>query len=241
MLLSRFELAEYRIGAIPALLWQRVGEEDGALILVLHGLGDWKLGSYPVWLSFSLAQAGFRALALDARSHGARADFRLWEEAGSGEGFMECIESTAQDLSRLLDHFQAEAAGVVGFSLGGYVAYRAAAQEPRLKALASIGASPDFSDSLSAVPGMGLSLNQELLRRMESLNPITGLSSGPKIAILILAGEADEYLSAPGLARTRQALAQAGHRVKLVRYPGVGHEITPEMISEVIRFFRQHL
>lgn len=235
--MNRFELREYRVGSIPALLWQKEEERDGPFILVLHGLGDSRLGGYPVWLSYSLAQAGFRALAIDARFHGARADPGIL--AGSSQLFLSCIEETAQDLAKILDYFQVEKAGAVGFSLGGYIGYWAAAKDPRLKVLATIGAAPDFSALPSVAQGLGLSIDDKLKARIDALNPVVKLRSSYGLQILILAGEADEYLPVQGLTAAQHILGGATERIRVVRYPGVGHEITLEMVDEVISFLKR--
>ena len=95
----------------------------GDTVVLLHGFTSSLVGTWerPGWLD-ELARAGFRALALDLRSHG-RSD-RVYEPG-------ECTTATlAADVVALLDHAGVESADVFGFSLGGGLALQLAMDAP---------------------------------------------------------------------------------------------------------------
>jgi pimeloyl-ACP methyl ester carboxylesterase len=93
------------------------GEPDGAPLVLLHGLGSdgtsWD-GTAP-----ALAAAGHRVYAPDARGHG-----------GSERPGDYSLELMRDDTLALLDALGIGSAAVIGHSMGGAVAYLAAAHAP---------------------------------------------------------------------------------------------------------------
>jgi len=94
------------------LAYDDVGDRDGEPIVLLHGFAadrrlNWKL---PGWYD-TLANAGYRVLALDARGHGLSAkpsDIDAYRPEG-----------IAGDALRLLDHLELRKACLLGYSMGG--------------------------------------------------------------------------------------------------------------------------
>jgi dienelactone hydrolase len=115
------------------------------VVIVLHGTGGTKEGQVPVLRQ--LAKAGFAAVAIDGRYHGART------KAGGGsleyqQAMLRTFRTgkehpflydTVWDAMRLIDYLAttdwADTAriGMIGFSKGGMETYLAAAVDPRVK------------------------------------------------------------------------------------------------------------
>jgi 3-oxoadipate enol-lactonase len=97
-----------RVPGLPGLAVELAGE--GPLVVLMHGIG----GNRSNWQGqlAPLAAAGYRAAAWDARGYGDSDDY---------EGPLEFGEFSA-DLQRLLDHFGAARAHLVGLSMGGRIA-----------------------------------------------------------------------------------------------------------------------
>ena len=96
------------IGPAPKIAVDYAGQGD--LVVFLHGIGgnrrNWR-AQLPVF-----AAAGFRAVAWDARGYGDSDDY---------DGPLD-FYAFRDDLARVLDHFSAETANIVGLSMGGRIA-----------------------------------------------------------------------------------------------------------------------
>lgn len=101
------------------------GPVDGRPVLLLHGI---TLGAevWPYQLG-SLADEGFRVLAVDQRGHGGSLD------PGPGQPEM-TLERLAADVEDVLDAFDLSGAVLVGHSMGGMVALTLMGAHPELAA-----------------------------------------------------------------------------------------------------------
>jgi pimeloyl-ACP methyl ester carboxylesterase len=102
-----------------------------------------------------LASAGFVAVGVDAVGHGRRRavdlDARIARAPGGARGVMlELAAATAGELPALLAAAGAEGlgdpacVGIVGVSMGGYLAYRAAQTLPGVRAVVAVLGSPEW-------------------------------------------------------------------------------------------------
>lgn len=91
----------------PTIAYDEAG--DGPLVVFLHGIG----GNRTNWHEqvSALADAGYRAVAWDARGYGGSDDY---------DGPLAFPDFSA-DLARLLDHLGAPTAHLVGLSMGGRI------------------------------------------------------------------------------------------------------------------------
>ena len=107
--------AAVRGGALAGGVWN-ARSNDATTVLAVHGI----TASHLAWPAVAARLGGIRMIAPDLRGRG-RSN-RLPEPWG--------IRDHADDLARVLDHFEIERAVVLGHSMGGFVAVRLADQYP---------------------------------------------------------------------------------------------------------------
>lgn len=111
--------------ALPAYLLPSTREPAAATVLVHGGFDSVIEEFYPIWQR--VAAAGFDVIAFD----------------GPGQGGARTLNGLTFDhdwekpVGAVLDHFRIERAALVGISMGGYWALRAAGREPRIDRVVS--------------------------------------------------------------------------------------------------------
>ena len=230
---------------LPCLVIAREGlPKDAQLVVALHGLGSCKekmLGGL-----YEFAQIGCRTVAMDLRLHGARPEAAMREERLQADYFgatAEIIEETAQDISRLLDHFGADQAAIHGISLGGYITFAALLAEPRLRVASVALGSPDW---LGPLRRFGVGPGHPAYDRAAALNPLDLLPLIlPPRPLLMLHGAQDEMVPADGVValeeRLRPLYAAQPERLKLELFPGLGHAYPDEMLRQTVAWFERYL
>ncbi|MUP44574.1 alpha/beta hydrolase [Gramella sp. BOM4] len=109
---------------------------EGEVVLLLHGLGSTKAD----W-DFQKDELSkhFRIIAPDMRGHGNSSIPENEEDYG--------VEQTAYDMKLLMDELQIEKCHVVGFSMGGALAFELAVKYPNLiDKLIIVNTAPDFNN-----------------------------------------------------------------------------------------------
>jgi dienelactone hydrolase len=219
------------VAGVPALLRYRGSPEVAAgrgTVLFYHGFGGTK--ERPDAYLTALAEAGFLAVSLDAVGHGERrlADFDLifneerWDAdfEATETDFLKLIDDTAAEVPSIIDDLlsrgwaREDGVGVSGRSLGGNVCYAAVLADTRVRAIAPIVGSPEWT-----------------LPRPHS--PHHHPDRFFPAAILSQAAEFDEHCP-PGPIRAFHAALKPWYtrepdRIRYVEYPGVGHFLTPEL------------
>ena len=105
----------------------------GEPVLLIHGFASNSEVNWvgPSWVE-TLADAGYRAIALDNRGHGESQ--KLYDQSAYGAPMM------AEDAHRLLDHLEIKAAHVMGYSMGARIGSFLAINHPeRVKSLVLSG------------------------------------------------------------------------------------------------------
>ena len=243
---ERYTLShEWLAGDLPVLTVNR--EEllpDAPLVLVLHGLGGSK--ERMLFALYEFARTGCRAVALDIRMHGERPDAETREARLGADYFgttADMIEGTAQDISRLLDHFGATRTAIHGVSLGGYITFTALVAEPRLQVATVAMGSPDW---VSPLRRFGLASGYPAYDRAVQMNPLDLLPQAlPPRPLLMLHGAADEVVSPDGVVALEQRLRPlyAAHpeRLALEIYPGLGHSYNDDMLRRSVEWTERFL
>lgn len=146
------QTTEWRIEGrgVPVRISRPASGRRAPPVLVVHGLSAAKESHDKE--AASLARAGFTAIAMDAPHHGAR-QTPLLDEIREATGapahaiLLRMVREAAEEIPRLVDHLAAEGhgpVGIVGVSMGAYIALAAAAREPRITAVVSLLGSPDW-------------------------------------------------------------------------------------------------
>lgn len=244
-------IEKHRVGGeITVLTFETTddGDAGGAagrpLVFVLHGLMSRK--ERHLELCLQLSDAGFLACTLDARLHGERTGPETAALGGElnaafALAFAEAILGTAMDLAIVADYFERPRYGVIGHSMGGYVALKAAVTDPRAAVIVSIAGNPDWT----LLPdGARLPPVAEALAREES--PIThSIEIWPR-PLLLLHGAQDRTVPIQGARSLYSALLAARYaedpsRVALVEYPEAGHDFLPDMALRSVDWMRRYL
>lgn len=216
------------------------------LVFVAHGLLSRK--ERHIELCLDLARAGFLACTLDARHHGERATPEA--EAGlSGEmnaaflaAFAEAVVGTVEDLGTLADYFERDRYGVVGHSMGGFIALKAAVTDPRAAVIVSIAGNPDWAGLVP--PGARLTPEQRAWLLRES--PLALRDRFRPRPLLLLHGNPDEVVPVYGARALHAALrprydAEDPSRLALIEYPGAGHALLPDMAARAVDWIARFL
>jgi pimeloyl-ACP methyl ester carboxylesterase len=113
-------MASFHNGAVEIAY---LDEGHGDPVVLVHGFASNKEVNWvhPGWVN-TLTRAGFRAIALDNRGHGASS--KLYEPAAYHSATM------ADDVRALMDHLQIARADVMGYSMGARIAAFLAVNHP---------------------------------------------------------------------------------------------------------------
>ncbi|MGD9739961.1 MAG: alpha/beta fold hydrolase [Bauldia sp.] len=134
----------------------------GAAVVLIHGLG----GSSDLWPNAGLFPIeGFRTIAIDARGHGL---------SGKPAGAEAYGIAMAEDVARLLDHLEIEAAHLVGYSMGAEIALRFTVEHPEAVLSLTVGGSgwsgaPEYE--LYQYVGMSLGAATSFAEWVRSMQP----------------------------------------------------------------------
>lgn len=136
----KYERVPFKSGYLPVYIMKHPENSKG--VIVMHGGYDSFMQEF-VRYAMYLYEAGY--------------DVYLFEGAGQGEVLCRCnIKMTPQwesSVSTVLDHYNLNDVTLIGISLGGYLATRAAAYEPRIKRLVMYDLIYDFYGSVVARAG----------------------------------------------------------------------------------------
>jgi pimeloyl-ACP methyl ester carboxylesterase len=166
---------------LPAMIVPAHGREKETILL--HGGFDSFMQEFVEWAEF-LAEAGYRVVLFEGPGQGA---------ALRHNGLVMSPE-WERPVAAVLDHFGIQGCTILGVSLGGCLAPRAAAFEPRLRRVVAFDVLDDFFDCFAARGGDELAHHlRQLLetRQRDELNQLA--------ARLIAASPATEWALAHGM------------------------------------------
>lgn len=231
-------------GSTLAGWWIPGGLPTAPTVILAHGWGRNAARMLP-YIEI-LHPAGYDLVAFDARNHG-RSDR---DGFASMKKFSEDIRAVADEVARRRGEAN-PAFGVVGLSVGGAAAIHAAAYDPRLAAVATVGAFAHPGETMRPpepwrsvlAPGMPLALRFIEWRvgaRLDELAPERAISRAGA-AFLLVHGERDEIVP---VAHLRRLAAAAGPRAETWVMPGRGHSdphLEPGFAERLRGFFAARL
>jgi pimeloyl-ACP methyl ester carboxylesterase len=146
---TRHQVA-YRDSALPAYRLPAIGVPSRGAVLLHGGFDSLIEELFAIWQR--IAAAGFDVVAFDGPGQG----------GARALGGLTFDHDWEKPVGAVLDHFGLDAAGLVGFSMGGYWALRAAGREPRIDRVVSW---PPVYDWLTRVPGPLRGATRAMLHR----------------------------------------------------------------------------
>lgn len=234
------ETTRTTLNGVPAIVERPSGREPVATVLVFHGATASKeeaAGGFA-----GLTAHGIEVVYLDAALHGERADGdheTVARELGGYRNFVwESVRRTCLEMPAVLDALGERRLGVIGTSMGGYVAHWLLAREPRVRAGVTISTTAIWHDP--AVTG-------ETAAWLEANRPSDRADVVPPRPVLVVHGELDGSVpTAAGLgshARLALAYERAGcpERLGLYLAPGMAHATSPEMTRRAVDWLGRHL
>lgn len=243
-----------RIGEVPVLEYAAVDAAPRRPgLLVYHGWTGRKEDS--AGLANDLVDEGFFVIAADAVGHGER------RREGEFVGLPQTMVRTAAEVDEIIAAYDQDPRvdtsrmGFLGYSMGGGIGLKyLAASGKRLRAVVSVITTPVWAVPVITPEGVealkatyGPLYSEEAVeagrRYAEAEQPLNTYRAMAGTPLLLLNGQDDRLVPPEGVVRfydLLRAVAPPG-QVKLVLYPGVGHETKPEMRTEALAWLKRHL
>lgn len=236
------------VGEMPVVVMAPEAAGRYPVVIGLHGLGGNKETMIP--LLQPLAAMGYVAAVPDARFHGERFD-PVWAQFAQTDeraAVVRAVAETAAELPALLDALLARpdarpaadgGAGICGVSFGALTLYDAVPREPRFTVAVSLIGGGIFPRD----PAAEAAMTPEGRAMMEARDVRRNLPAFTHLAFLLLAGADDTRLPTAYTQALYDALAPQMDpaRLRLTIEPGIGHEVTFNMATETIGWFRRFL
>ena len=236
---------------IPVLFYYPEGVENVPVVFCMHGYSCSKYENENI--GAKLAEEGFFAVLPDARMHGERgiSDFpEKFDNTNFFRNFFNVVKETAEDVTRIIDYLKdiKEAdigrVGITGISMGGHTAFMAAAYDKRIKAVAPIIGTPDWTGLFDFHPNLTRP-DGEFLDYIMQFDPLTHYENFYPAALLVQNGVEDDTVPITGARCLDEKLKglykDIPERYRLIKYPETGHEVVQNMIDEAVNWFRRYL
>ncbi|HEY0867223.1 MAG TPA: alpha/beta fold hydrolase [Fimbriimonas sp.] len=222
-----------RFGEMPYAILTREGGGTRPYVIVQHGY----TGSLDTEIPYGrrFAELGYTALVTEADLHGQRAsdEGRARFESDFPRTMGAVVEASIRSIKGLMDEIGVEEAGYFGISMGGFIGFRLASEDPRVKVLCPLISHPvsywaDRTGDPERIRAMDPSLHPERLAHC---------------AVLIQNGLADEVVPIDEARKLFQKLSLLlpPDRCRMIEYPGVGHEVPEAMVESSLRWMQKHL
>ncbi|MBW2411699.1 MAG: alpha/beta fold hydrolase [Deltaproteobacteria bacterium] len=251
------ELETGEIAGIPILSGYSSDEGIGSrpLVILSHAFQS----SKEFWQDkmVSLARAGYYTVALDNRGHGERKGPDFKSQVLEKDGFnlyevRRLIKETADDIPTLIDHFSSHQSvdaariGMVGVSMGGFIAFRALVIDDRIGVAAPVIASPYFDEKPGDVPLVNRpEINRALDVYSQKFSPAYHPDQFYPRAILIQVGGQDKHLDAGRVRQFYESLKSKYHqkpeKLKFIQEENTGHQFTASMWRHATKWLEKNL
>lgn len=176
----------------------------------------------------------------------------------------EIIVQTARDVETLVAHFgesrQADTSkiGLTGFSMGGFATFYIAANNPDIRVAVPIAGLPGFAARWSDVvletssyemwaEAMGevQAETEKRLAFMEAIDPFEKLTSFHPKPLMMVYGDKDidspKKYAVDLYRKLKPLYAACPDRLRLNIHDEAGHQLTPDMIQDICRWFSRYM
>jgi cephalosporin-C deacetylase-like acetyl esterase len=277
MMMKKTILEQDSVCGVPLIFCAPAEPKKLPLVFFIHGYsGDKRSG---LELAYNLAERDIATICLDAAMHGGRLDYRVattWDGPQKGDMFpyetgldrylliMKVITETVKDLHALVDFYRddqrvdLERLGICGTSMGGFIAYCFAAQEPSVKVLTTLISFPSLlqrwqdvlveatSQPSLAEHMMAVTSEAELrTKEVAELDPIAGLRHFAPKPLLMVCGDLDTDTHKSYSLRFYEQMKEVyGDRQGNLQYrvhPNAVHRVTSAMVNDAVDWFARHL
>lgn len=254
----KFILENKEISGIPVLeIYQTNIYEKRPLIFLIHGLTGKKENMVEYGLEF--AKEGFYLCLFDAYMHGElKSDTinNLDDYINLKPNlFFNIHDETAKNINILLDSYANSKStdwnrvGLTGISMGGLVIFKYLTNYYRenIKAAVPMLGSPAWYNGITNYmstmnkPDFYSQEDLDYLKKIEPFNVIKNIKNVP---LLMLNGENDSTIPIKDIRICFNTLRENyinEDRLKLIEYPGIGHQVTDDMVNETKIWFKKFL
>ena len=245
-----------RVDDVPALEVTQIGAADHLpLVILVHGWTGRK--EDVLFLAHLLAVNGYFAVPIDAVGHGER----VREEAWTYEALLNLTHQTAEDVNRVIAHYEGDSrvdvqrVGLGGISMGGVITYEyLTRKDKRIRAAVAMIATPDFTSLLHSsnageiIKALGLDgqniVDDSTLEAIQAIQPAHKMSQMVSVPLLMLNGVDDPLIDLEGVRdfyrRIKPLYAQPA-AVQLIEHPGVTHYTPYAMQVDALDWFQRYL
>ena len=244
-----------KIGEVTCLIDHNRNGSKKPVLILCHGLGGSRRDNSVLMKEYS--SIGYFCVSIDSRMHGGRAlreelD-RTIKKNGATDYYQvrRLIKETADDIPGIIDALSKDPDAdisrvcIMGGSMGGYVAIRAAMIEKRIKAAVSLIASPIWSDLPMKQPYAGISATSEEFNTFcKRFSPEHFPDQFVHCALLMQIGGADVHYDPENVKAFCEKLRRYSpdkNRYDVYVAPGSGHAVTPDMWKNMRDWFKKQI
>lgn len=236
-----------KIKDIPCIIL-RLENEEGLIptIILYHGWSSNK--DRQRFRGFILSSLGYQVIIPDSIYHGERNPIDHNDIVNLGKYFWEIVLNNIKEsdyiIGEIINKYDADPnnIGVIGHSMGGFTAAGVFTHDKRIKTGIPLNGSFNWVMS-NEIFARNLNRNtilkeEDQVRRLDPMNNLDKLIDRP---ILMLNGGADEIVSI----RPQEVfynkikdLYKDASKAKLIRYKGLGHFVTTNMLEDVAKWLK---
>jgi uncharacterized protein len=222
-------------------LGQINSDHDEKIVMIYHGWG----GSAEGWgdVADELFEAGYSVVVPEIMYHDTRQKLdHPFDRAVMEEYFWKTIFESIEEFDEFVSALKIDKEDIilVGSSMGGFIANGIFAHQKKLHGLANINGSGSFvlSEQLFRKMDNRKALSHEEKQVLKKYDPVNGTASSSPI--LILHGDSDEIIPIDGQENYYNYLTLVEKRTDVVFkvYEGVNHELTEEMVGDLVEWLK---
>lgn len=254
-------VTEVNIDGIPVIFLRNSGQEPKPIIFLFHKLLNNKIKELS--LAYVLASAGYFVVGIDMYGHGDREESFDKSRKYEFNNLFYDVYRTARDIPAIIEFLKEQKSlnldflniGAVGVSIGGSIALVAGYLFKEIKFVTSIVGTCDWkyvldNDLLSTFRFFAKSrkvmlLYDKVIRDIEEYEPINNYNFDNMIHILFLNGAMDTSMPLEAVKQYHKRFYELfsskgkGEYLDFMVYPKAGHEVTAEMVKDLLEWLKK--